>query len=171
MKILLIDPPMQSIMKARADWYPMGLAYLAGSAVREGHEVLIFNGEHDPELDYVNLTTYSSNYHFYLDALENPSDPVWKRVASVMAEFGPDVVGITSNTVKIPSAMRVAAIAKVLYPDVPVIVGGQHATILPEEVLSEPHIDFVVRGEGEQTFVEFLHRLNGDRQWEKVSGL
>jgi tRNA A37 methylthiotransferase MiaB len=171
MKILLIDPPMQSIMKARADWYPMGLAYLAGSAVREGHEVLIFNGEHDPGLDYVNLTTYSSNYHLYLDALENPSDPAWKRVASAMAEFGPDVVGITSNTVKIPSAMRVAAIAKDLYPDVPVIVGGQHATILPENVLYDPHIDFVVRGEGEQTFAQFLHRLNGDRLWEKVAGL
>ena len=43
MKILLIDPPMQSIMLARADWYPMSLSYLAGSAVAEGHDVLIYN--------------------------------------------------------------------------------------------------------------------------------
>ena len=39
MKILLIDPPMQSIMLARADWYPMSLSYLAGSAMSEGHDV------------------------------------------------------------------------------------------------------------------------------------
>lgn len=77
MKIFLVDPPMQSIMLARADWFPMGLAYLAGSAKREGHEVLIFNGEHDPNLDYVNLTTYSSNYPLYLDALKDPSHSTW----------------------------------------------------------------------------------------------
>ena len=53
MKILLIDPPMQSIMLARADWYPMSLSYLAGSAIAEGHDVLIYNGEHYKDLDYV----------------------------------------------------------------------------------------------------------------------
>ena len=171
LRVLLIDPPMQSIMLARADWYPMGLAYLAGSAVREGHEVLIYNGEHDPKLDYVNLSTYSTNYHLYLDAVEDHGHPAWKRVASVVGDFRPDVVGITSNTVKFPSAKRIAAIAKDFDPNVPVVIGGQHATIMTDDVLSVPHVDFVVRGEGEQTFVEFLHQFGGDRQWGRVTGL
>src|SRR5215510_13136430 len=104
MRVLLVDPPMQSIMLARADWFPMGLAFLAGSALREGHEVLIFNGEHDPALDYVNLTTYSANYYRYLDALADPSHAAWKKFARVMADFKPDVVGITSFSVKFPAA-------------------------------------------------------------------
>ena len=79
MKILLIDPPMQSIMLARADWYPMSLSYLAGSAKSEGHDVLIYNGEHDKDLDYVNLTTYSNNYHLYPEALKNEDHYVWKK--------------------------------------------------------------------------------------------
>ena len=158
-------------MRARADWYPMGLAYLAGSAVMEGHEVLIYNGEHDPKLDYLNLTTYSSNYYLYLDALDNHADLAWKRFASVMGDFRPDVVGITSNTVKSPSAKRIAAIAKDFDPNVPVVIGGQHATIMPDDFLSDSHVDFVVRGEGEQTFVEFLHQLGGNRQWDRVTGL
>src|SRR6266571_212968 len=121
MRVFLIDPPMQSIMLARADWYPMSLAYLAGAAVREGHEVLIYNGEHEPQLDYVNLTTYSSNYYRYLDALKDPDHQCWKKLTSVMAKFRPDVVGITSFSVKFPSAKRVAALAKGYDPRIPVI--------------------------------------------------
>jgi hypothetical protein len=34
MRVLLIDPPMQSIMLARADWFPMGLGFLASAAKR-----------------------------------------------------------------------------------------------------------------------------------------
>ena len=130
MKIFPIDPPMQSIMLARADWFPMGLAFLAGSAIREGHEVLIYNGEHDPKLDYVNLTTYSSNYYRYLDALKGYDHPSWKKIAAVIGNFKPDVVGITAFSVKWPSAKRIAAVAKDWDPQVPVVMGGQHATII-----------------------------------------
>lgn len=171
MRVLLIDPPMQSIMQARADWFPMGLAYLAGAAQRQGHQVLIYNGEHDPNLDYVNLTTYSANYYRYLDALDDAAHHAWKAIASVMADFKPDVVGITAFSVKFPAAKRVAAIAKDYNPCVPVAMGGQHATIMTDDVLGDPNIDFVVKGEGEETFVEFLRRLATDQQWEGLAGL
>jgi anaerobic magnesium-protoporphyrin IX monomethyl ester cyclase len=171
MKVLLIDPPMQSIMLARADWFPMGLGFLAGSAKREGHEVLIYNGEHDPSLDYVNLTTYSSNYHRYLEALRNPDDNAWKRLRKVMTDFKPDVVGLTSFSVKWPSAQRVAALAKDCNPGVPVVAGGQHVTIMTDDALADPNIDFVVKGEGEMTFVEFLREVEGAQNWAAVDGL
>ena len=171
MKILLIDPPMQSIMLARADWFPMGLAFLAGQAVREGHDVLIYNGEHDPKLDYVNLTTYSSNYYRYLDALQDETHPSWKKVAAVMREFKPDLVGITAFSVKWPSARRIAAVAKDCNPQVPVVMGGQHATIMTDDVLSDPNFDFVVRGEGEETLSAFVAQLEGEQKWEDVAGL
>ncbi|MBI4454634.1 MAG: cobalamin B12-binding domain-containing protein [Acidobacteria bacterium] len=171
MRILLVDPPMQSIMLARADWFPMGLAYLAGSALRENHEVIVYNGEHDPKLDYVNLTTYSSNYYRYLDALSDPGHAAWKRIATLMADFRPDLLGITSFTVKIPSAKRIAALGKDYNPRMPVVLGGQHATIMTEEVLSDPNIDFVVRGEGEQTFIELLRQMEGEKDWTKIDGL
>ncbi len=171
MRVFLVEPPMQSIMLARADWFPMSLAYLAGSASREGHEVLIYNGEHDPHLDYVNLTTYSANYYRYLDALNDPTHAAWKKVAAVMADFRPDVIGITSFSVKFPAATRIAAIAKDYNPRMPVVIGGQHATIMTDDVLADRNIDFVVKGEGEVTFVEFLRQLGGEQKWEGLPGL
>ena len=171
MKVLLIDPPMQSIMLSRADWFPMGLAFLAGSIKREGHEALIYNGEHDPSLDYVNLTTYSSNYYHYLEALRDDDHPAWKRLAKVITDFKPDVVGITSFSVKWPSARKIAALAKSYDPQIPVVMGGQHVTIMTDDALADPNIDFVVKGEGEKTLVEWLRELGGEQKWENVAGL
>lgn len=162
---------MQSIMLARADWFPMGLSFLAGKLIREGHEVLIYNGEHDPSLDYVDLTTYSSNYYRYVDALQDYTHPSWKKVREILQNFKPDVVGITSFSVKWPSAKRIAAVVKDYNPQIPVAMGGQHATIMTDDVLSDPNIDFVMRGEGEETLSEFLIQLSGKQKWEDVAGL
>ena len=162
---------MQSIMLARADWFPMGLGFLAGSAKAEGHEVLIYNGEHDASLDYINLTTYSSNYYLYLEALQDDEHTSWTSLAKVMAEFRPDVVGITSFSVKWPSARNIARLAKSYSSAVPVVMGGQHVTIMTDDVLADPNIDFVVKGEGEKTLVELLRQLEGKQKWEDVLGL
>ena len=171
MKILLIDPPMQSIMLARADWYPMSLSYLAGSAKSEGHDVLIYNGEHDKDLDYVNLTTYSKNYHLYPEALNNVDHSAWKKYKKVLLQYKPDIIGITAFSVKFPSALRIAAISKDFNPTIPVIMGGQHTTIMTDQVLSDKNIDFAVRGEGEQTFIEFIHQFESDKNWSSIDGL
>jgi pimeloyl-ACP methyl ester carboxylesterase len=40
---------------------------------------LIIVGEHDKDLDYVNLTTYSNNYHLYPEALNNVDHYAWKK--------------------------------------------------------------------------------------------
>ena len=171
MKILLIDPPMQSIMLARADWYPMSLSYLAGSAIAEGHDVLIYNGEHDKDLDYVNLTTYSNNYHLYPEALNNADHYAWKKYKKILSQFKPDIIGITAFSVKFPSALRIAAISKDYNPTVPVIMGGQHTTIMTDQVLADRNIDFAVRGEGEQTFIEFINQFESNKSWSNIDGL
>ena len=111
MRILLVDPPMQSFMQARADWYPMSLSYLAGVIMNEGHDVLIYNGEHDKDLDYLNLTTYSENYHLYPDGLNNDEHYIWKKFKNILVSYKPDVVGITAFSVKYPSAINIASVS------------------------------------------------------------
>src|SRR3954452_15714813 len=46
---------------------------------------------------------------------------------------------------------------------VPVVWGGVHATIMPEEVLKEDYIDFVVVNEGEETAQELALILSGQK--------
>ncbi|GAG09913.1 unnamed protein product, partial [marine sediment metagenome] len=53
-----------------------------------------------------------------------------------------------------------------------IILGGAHATLLPNETLvSAPEIDVVVKGEGENTFIELLQALEYKRPLSKILGI
>lgn len=54
---------------------------------------------------------------------------------------------------------------------IPTVWGGVHATIMPQEVLKEPYVDFVIANEGEITAQEFTRELNGGRNWAGIFGL
>ena len=58
------------------------------------------------------------------------------------------------------------------FPDVKIIVGGTHATILPAEVLNEcPSIDFIVRQEYDFTVPELINTLNNNESLDDVKGI
>ena len=54
-------------------------------------------------------------------------------------------------------------------PDVPIIFGGSHASVLPEDCLE--HADYVVRNEGEETVQELLHTLFSGGDVSAIRGL
>ncbi|HHT9153405.1 MAG TPA: B12-binding domain-containing radical SAM protein, partial [Candidatus Hypogeohydataceae bacterium YC40] len=71
-------------------------------------------------------------------------------------------VGITAFTTEVPAASVVAQKVKARWPNLPVALGGPHATAVPEEVLNDyPSIDVCVIGEGEETSLHLLEVLAG----------
>ncbi len=48
-------------------------------------------------------------------------------------------------------AIEIATAVKKVKPELPVIFGGWHPSLLPEQTLSEPFVDMVVRGQGDLT--------------------
>jgi len=68
----------------------------------------------------------------------------------------PKFIGITATSVLIDNAIEIAKIIKNKYSETKVIIGGVHATVLPEETLSSPYVDFIVIGEGEYSLLELL---------------
>lgn len=76
--------------------------------------------------------------------------------------FEPDVVGISSTTIGIVASGRLAERIKEKWPRTLAIVGGCHVSALPEETLGEfASFDMAVLGEGEETLVEILARVEG----------
>ncbi len=74
-----------------------------------------------------------------------------------------DLVGISATTPLIKEAWRLAKICK--KAGKPVILGGPHASALPEESLAKGIIDLVVRHEGEETMEEIC------AQWPKLKNI
>ena len=140
MNILLLAPPATRLMNPATfkpdllppkTWAPLGIASLASALRASGFTA-----------DYRDLHDYD-----------------WPFVEALLAESAPDLVGISCFTFGRGNSMRLAALSKRLLPDVPVIMGGPHATFFPEQVMAGGDVDLVVLGEGEITTVELLRRL------------
>ena len=58
-----------------------------------------------------------------------------------------------------------------LNPHVPILWGGYFASLYPDAALNAQYVDFVVRGQGEATFLELISELRGARQFTRVKGL
>ena len=74
-----------------------------------------------------------------------------------------EVIGITTDTPRYNEALRIAK--EIKKAGKPVVMGGYHVTFLDEEALSTGFVDVVVRGEGEEIFLNLLNA------WENNSGL
>ena len=147
MKILLISPPTDSVIKRviGATGPPLGLAYLA-SMVKDERDVAI------------------------IDSIVENLD--FEMVGKKIKKFDPDVIGITATTSMIPDAYKVANMAKEINENVKIVIGGPHVTFLPEKTMEEcKSIDFVVRGEGEITFKELMEALEKEKDLDGIKGL
>jgi radical SAM superfamily enzyme YgiQ (UPF0313 family) len=83
-----------------------------------------------------------------------------------------DIVGITAMTPTIGTALNITGHLKKRRPDLKIILGGPHATLLPEETMaSSPDVDIIVRGEGDETAVELLKALEGSHPIDNIAGI
>ena len=79
-----------------------------------------------------------------------------------------DVVGITAVTPTITAAWQLAKDVKARNPRAKIILGGQHASLLPEESLNAAPFDVVVTGEGEKTILDAINGAHGIMPGERI---
>jgi len=175
MRVLLINPPWDRLRGVNPDTsFQLGLGYLASALRDNGIDVMIYNAE-DVDPDVIKQSRVKSlmdTHDLYLKALKNDDHPVWKEVEKLISDYNPDLLGIYTMTPMIGSTVKIASIFKSLYPGRKVAAGGPHPSLLPDEVLGYPEIDFAVRGEGEVTIVELCNELSKPNpDFKKIDGL
>jgi radical SAM superfamily enzyme YgiQ (UPF0313 family) len=87
------------------------------------------------------------------------------------AAFGPDVIGITGMSFEASQAAALISRLKEHWPEIPVIMGGPHATAYGPALMDSIRADYLVIGEGEDTLVELLDALEGKRDLSSVKGV
>lgn len=95
---------------------------------------------------------------------------VQATVGKLFRELDPDVVGLSVMTFQRRTAARIIALARVLKPDVKIVVGGYDPS-LETEAYEPMGVDYIIRGEGEVTFRELLRALERGRDFESICGL
>ena len=100
------------------------------------------------------------------------ADPSWKKKLLVALAKKPVCFGVTSMTgPQILQALCVCKFVKDRYPDVPIVWGGIHASLLPEQTLGNPYVDIVVVGEGEAALLELVKALENGTPLDQVAGI
>jgi anaerobic magnesium-protoporphyrin IX monomethyl ester cyclase len=123
----------------------LGLLSIAGVLQREGHICDFIDG---------------------FNACEPP-----ESTATRALEFDPDVIGITALTPNYPTAQKVAQAIRRRRKDIPIVIGGQHATNMPRQVLDSGAFDYVVTGEGEHPMRDLVKALEEGRHPGDIPGL
>lgn len=67
--------------------------------------------------------------------------------------------------------VRLARAVRKLRPNLPIIFGGWHPTLVPEQTLAADCVDGVVRAQGELTLLELVQRIAERRPWHGIRGL
>ena len=147
-RVMLITPPYHSgVVESAGVWLNVGFVYIAGSLRSAGYNPFIYDA--------------MSQWHGY------------EEIGKGITDFKPDVVATTAFTAEIVDALRVLKLAKDINPAIVTVIGNVHPTFCYEEILREHHtyVDFIVRGEGEETMVELLNAVFANGDLSKVKGI
>jgi anaerobic magnesium-protoporphyrin IX monomethyl ester cyclase len=156
MKIIIITPPFNILKegygtKAKGKygyWPPLGPGYLAASLKRAGHQVSFIDA-----------------------AAENKdSDYIANYVNTVYPKI--DIVMVSVLTANKDSAYELIKKIKNKNPEIPIIMGGPHATCFSEDVMKElPELDITCIGEGENTAVEIVNHIEKKISLKEIKGI
>ena len=93
------------------------------------------------------------------------------ELKDILIQRNPKYVGIKCLSYVAHLSFNAAKIVKEAIPKCLVIFGGHHATTLPRETLSNPYVDFIVRGEGEITIAKLLSALENNLPLDNIKGI
>ncbi len=134
------------LISLQSNAYVTGLKYVAASARAHGHDVRIL---------------------FLPGYLEAYLDP---KIDNFIGDYKPDLIGISLMSIEFYPAKNLTRLLREKF-DIPLVWGGVHAIIRPEECIK--YADYVCTGEGEHCTVALLEhlRVTGRRIPPAIAGI
>jgi len=159
---LIINPPINDFFFTPQRAFPLGTLSLATVLDSSGIDVKILNCLEDytkrslafpPRLLYLkryyqlNRSAFCLFSHYYCFGKDD------NQIRETICREQPDMVGISANfTAYLDNAFAVARLVKKIDSRIQVVVGGRAATADAKFVLGQPEVDFVIKGEAEESF-------------------
>lgn len=176
---VLLTAPRVALVDIFTGLPPLALYQLASVLREAGHIVTVLDPASldirlsdgtplvDPMLSKKHDGFLDDNDLAALEFVANGLEFVNLRAAAARA----DVVGISANSYQWRYAQVMMQHIRSVRPDVPIVVGGPHATHLPDEALAHSPADYAVRGDGERTFPALLAAIPDSDAVAQVPGV
>ena len=162
-KVLLFIPPAITFKDAVDvnPLPPLGLGYIGAVLENAGIEVKI-----------VDCLMEGWDNRVKLDGNEIRIGLSFERIETIIRDYSPDMIGVNSLfTKQRDNAHKIYELAKKLDNNIITVAGGAHPTVLPELVLEDQNVDFVVIGEGEITIIDLVHAIAGEIDINNLDGI
>ncbi len=170
-RVVLIQPPVRDFYLTRKRTLPYGLAAIAAGLEAAGFACTIIDGlatDKSKTLPLPEEFSYLQDYYgredlslFSLFSTFRHFGYTHEHLGHLARQEQPFIVGISSLfTPYADQAMATAAAVRKFCPGAWIVLGGHHPTLFPGQCLSNPDIDFLIRGEGETALVELCRFLN-----------
>lgn len=154
-----VDEATAREVRAHSTAPPLGVLSLASVLERCGIRPVLVNLD---ELYYAYLREFGSD--------ELADFPSW--VAPIVVSSGTGLYGFSSICSSYPLTIRIAECVKREQPDCTILLGGPQASVVDLQTLAAfPFVDFILRGEAEQTLPTFLEQWTGNRRLSTIPGL
>jgi anaerobic magnesium-protoporphyrin IX monomethyl ester cyclase len=95
-------------------------------------------------------------------------------LTKTLQRIRPDLVGLSAMTWQFPTCRALIRLIKTILPHVKIAIGGYHATLMYREIAASPEstqVDFIIRGEGEESFRRLVNALAGTDSQEVIPSL
>jgi radical SAM superfamily enzyme YgiQ (UPF0313 family) len=183
MRVLLIQPPVEDFYTTAVRTYPLGLACLATVLEEHGHTAAILDAHRPFQASPRPLPAEFAHLQDYYSPLATEPYKLFRQyrrfglsageIRDSIRRHNPEVVGIAAMfSAYADQALECARLVKELDPHIPVIMGGAHATVAPEHLLSDPAVDWVIMGEGERPLADLMSYFStGSPRPEEIRGL
>lgn len=166
-RIALISPQVigdkHQVRKAQA---PLGISYLAAVLEENGlkGDVMCLDAVVE---DYNNVQPVEDDPRFVKYGLSD------ERIVERLVDFQPDLVGIsTLFTTQAECAFSIAKAVKKQFPSVPLLMGANHASNTHKDIMANvDSVDYIIRGESEYKFLEFVRKYFSGQNFYDVEGL
>ena len=181
-KVVLVQPPIEDFYLTQKRTLPYGLASIAACIRQTGFDVEILDalattksklipwpeefGYLRPFYGKKDITAFSLFHDFRHFGYS------YEHIGTLIREKEPFIVGISSLfTAYSSQALKTAQAIKKFHPLCKIVLGGHHPTLFPEDVLDNPAVDFVLRGEGETSMGLLCQALKNNSDIDQVPGI
>lgn len=171
-KVLLVYPGL--LMQTAL---PLSIACLAASLRKAGIEVRVFDtvlyqepGEIDENEERAEHHHSTRRLDYAIVGLKKKTTDLLHDFEQVVADYQPDLIGISAVESTFGRGMRLAGRAKEVSAT-PIVVGGVFPTLAPEIAIGDPAVDMVCVGEGEDVLVELCTAFRDGHNHRAIKNL
>lgn len=127
-----------------------------------------------PSLALASIAGNCPNHQVLVGDLILKRNNVKGAITQAIRKHQPQIIGLSAMTFQFPTLLKVAQFIKTLYPTLPIVIGGYHATVLYQDIVQSEGarwFDYLMRGEADLSFNELLDSLELQKDLENIRGL